>query len=147
MADDQLRVHLLSARCRPLWNEGRWLRAFLPITTKERRLILNLQIYSRISNPTVAVFEKRMAALEGGQAAVAASSGQAAQFMAIAAIARTGDNIVTSTCLYGATSRGAVLLAANRADAFAGGSYNQFKIFFEKFGSALTSFARAEGTS
>lgn len=41
-----------------------------------------------------------MAALEGGQAAVAASSGQAAQFMAIAAIARTGDNIVTSTCLY-----------------------------------------------
>ena len=50
------------------------------------------------------VFERRMAALEGGVAAVAASSGHAAQFMAIAAIARAGDNIVSSSYLYGGVS-------------------------------------------
>lgn len=53
-------------------------------------------IYSRIGNPTVDVFEKRIAALEGGAAAVAASSGQAAQFMAISTIAGAGDNIVST---------------------------------------------------
>ena len=53
-------------------------------------------IYSRIGNPTVDVFEKRIAALEGGVAAVAAASGQAAQFMAISAIAGSGDNIVST---------------------------------------------------
>ncbi|KAJ2988517.1 hypothetical protein NUW54_g9091 [Trametes sanguinea] len=53
-------------------------------------------IYSRMGNPTVSVFERRMAALEGGVAAVAASSGHAAQFMAIAAICRAGDNIISS---------------------------------------------------
>ncbi|KAI0641748.1 O-acetylhomoserine ami [Trametes meyenii] len=58
-------------------------------------------IYSRMGNPTVSVFEKRMAALEGGVAAVAASSGHAAQFMAIAAICRAGDNIISSSYLYG----------------------------------------------
>ncbi|KAF8621964.1 hypothetical protein AX15_007392 [Amanita polypyramis BW_CC] len=72
-------------------------------------------IYSRITNPTVDVFEKRIAALEGGVAAVATSSGQAAQFLAIAAIARTGDNIVSSSFLYG-------------------GTYNQFKVTFKTFG-------------
>ncbi|KAI0739652.1 O-acetylhomoserine ami [Daedaleopsis nitida] len=71
-------------------------------------------IYSRMGNPTVSVFERRMAALEGGVAAVAASSGHAAQFMAIAAIARAGDNIVSSSYLYG-------------------GTYNQFKVFLRKF--------------
>ncbi|KAI1789885.1 O-acetylhomoserine ami [Ganoderma leucocontextum] len=65
-------------------------------------------IYSRIGNPTVDVFEKRIAALEGGAAAVAASSGQSAQFMAITAIAKAGDNIVSASYLYG-------------------GTYNQFK--------------------
>ncbi|BFZ60227.1 Homocysteine/cysteine synthase [Saitoella coloradoensis] len=60
-------------------------------------------IYSRIMNPTVDVFEKRIAALEGGVAAVAASSGQAAQFMAISTIASAGDNIVSTTSLYGGT--------------------------------------------
>ncbi|KAJ5100225.1 homocysteine synthase CysD [Penicillium angulare] len=65
-------------------------------------------IYSRIMNPTVDVFEKRIAALEGGIAAVAASSGQAAQFMTISALAHAGDNIVSTTNLYG-------------------GTYNQFK--------------------
>jgi O-acetylhomoserine/O-acetylserine sulfhydrylase len=56
-----------------------------------------------------------MAALEGGIAAVAASSGQAAQFMAIVAIANAGDNIVSTTNLYG-------------------GTYNQLKVFLPRFG-------------
>ncbi|KAG0647872.1 O-acetylhomoserine sulfHydrylase [Hyphodiscus hymeniophilus] len=72
-------------------------------------------IYSRIMNPTVDVFEKRIAALEGGVAAVAASSGQAAQFMTIAAIAHAGDNIVSTTNLYG-------------------GTYNQLKVFLPRLG-------------
>ncbi|KAL0948372.1 hypothetical protein HGRIS_010954 [Hohenbuehelia grisea] len=72
-------------------------------------------IYSRIGNPTVDVFEKRIAALEGGAAAVATSSGQAAQFLAVAAIAGVGDNIVSTSYLYG-------------------GTYNQFKVTFKQFG-------------
>ncbi|GFF40398.1 homocysteine synthase CysD [Aspergillus lentulus] len=72
-------------------------------------------IYSRIGNPTVDVFEKRIAALEGGVAAVAASSGQAAQFMAIAALAHAGDNIVATSNLYG-------------------GTYNQLKVFLPRLG-------------
>ncbi|GLB42539.1 putative degT/DnrJ/EryC1/StrS aminotransferase family protein [Lyophyllum shimeji] len=72
-------------------------------------------MYSRISNPTVEVFEKRMAALEGGAAAVATSSGQAAQFLAVMNLASAGDNIVSTSVLYG-------------------GTYNQFKVTFKKFG-------------
>lgn len=72
-------------------------------------------IYSRIMNPTVDVLEKRIAALEGGVAAVAASSGQSAQFMVIAALAHAGDNIVSTSNLYG-------------------GTYNQFKVQFPRFG-------------
>ncbi|CAG8976323.1 hypothetical protein HYALB_00005730 [Hymenoscyphus albidus] len=72
-------------------------------------------IYSRIGNPTVDVFEKRIAALEGGVAAVASSSGQAAQFMVIAALAHAGDNIVSTTNLYG-------------------GTYNQLKVFLPRLG-------------
>ncbi|EGN97425.1 hypothetical protein SERLA73DRAFT_169761 [Serpula lacrymans var. lacrymans S7.3] len=72
-------------------------------------------IYSRIGNPTVDVFENRIAALEGGVAAVAASSGQSAQFLAISTIASAGDNIVSTPFLYG-------------------GTYNQFKVTFKKFG-------------
>ncbi|KXN87695.1 O-acetylhomoserine (thiol)-lyase [Leucoagaricus sp. SymC.cos] len=72
-------------------------------------------IYSRIGNPTVDVFEARMAALEGGAAAIATSSGQAAQFLAISAIAGVGDNIVSTSYLYG-------------------GTYNQFKVTFKQFG-------------
>jgi O-acetylhomoserine/O-acetylserine sulfhydrylase len=72
-------------------------------------------IYSRIGNPTVDVFEKRIAALEGGAAAVAAASGQSAQFMAVSAIADAGDNIVSTSFLYG-------------------GTYNQFKVLFKKYG-------------
>lgn len=65
--------------------------------------------------PTVDVFEKRIAALEGGVAAVAASSGQAAQFMAICALAHAGDNIISTSNLYG-------------------GTYNQFKVLFPRLG-------------
>jgi len=65
--------------------------------------------------PTVDAFEKRIAALEGGVAAVAASSGQSAQFMTIAALAHAGDNIVSSSNLYG-------------------GTYNQFKVMFPRLG-------------
>jgi O-acetylhomoserine/O-acetylserine sulfhydrylase len=72
-------------------------------------------IYSRIMNPTVDVLEKRIAALEGGVAALAASSGQSAQFMTIAALAHAGDNIVSTSNLYG-------------------GTYNQFKVFFPRLG-------------
>ncbi|THH08282.1 hypothetical protein EW145_g2814 [Phellinidium pouzarii] len=72
-------------------------------------------IYSRLGNPTVDVFEKRMAALEGGVAAVAASSGHAAQFMAFSTIAGAGDNIVSTSYLYG-------------------GTYNQLKVLLKKFG-------------
>jgi len=65
--------------------------------------------------PTVDALEKRIAALEGGVAAVAASSGQSAQFMTIAALAHAGDNIVSTSNLYG-------------------GTYNQFKVMFPRLG-------------
>ncbi|AEL28482.1 O-acetylhomoserine aminocarboxypropyltransferase/cysteine synthase family protein [Cyclobacterium marinum] len=72
-------------------------------------------IYTRIMNPTSDVFEKRMAALEGGVAAVATASGQAAQFLALNNFLSVGDNFVTSPFLYG-------------------GSYNQFKVSFKRIG-------------
>ena len=72
-------------------------------------------IYSRIMNPTTDVFEKRVAALEGGVAAVATASGQAAQFLAIQTIAKAGDNIISSSYIYG-------------------GTYNQFKVALPRLG-------------
>ncbi|MGE0764932.1 MAG: O-acetylhomoserine aminocarboxypropyltransferase [Hyphomicrobiaceae bacterium] len=60
-------------------------------------------IYSRISNPTVAVFEERMAALEGGVGAVATASGQAALFLAISTLMGQGGHIVASSRIYGGT--------------------------------------------
>lgn len=60
-------------------------------------------IYSRITNPTNAVFEERIAALEGGVGALTTSSGQAAEFLTIATIAKNGDNIIASSYLYGGT--------------------------------------------
>ncbi len=72
-------------------------------------------IYTRIMNPTTDVFEKRIAALEGGAAAVAVSSGQSAEFMTIATIAQAGDNIVSTSNLYG-------------------GTYNQFKVTLPRLG-------------
>jgi len=72
-------------------------------------------IYTRIMNPTSDVFEKRIAALEGGVAAVATASGQSAQFTAITTLAQKGDNIVSTQYLYG-------------------GTYNQFKVTLPRLG-------------
>ncbi|MCU0402692.1 MAG: O-acetylhomoserine aminocarboxypropyltransferase/cysteine synthase [Algoriphagus sp.] len=72
-------------------------------------------IYTRIMNPTTDVFEKRLAALEGGVAAVATSSGQAAQLLALHNILQAGENFVSSPYLYG-------------------GTYNQFKVAFKRLG-------------
>ncbi len=69
--------------------------------------LFNLQtfgnVYSRIGNPTVAAFEERMAALEGGRAAVAAATGLAAQMVALLTLCEAGDRIVAARTLYGGT--------------------------------------------
>jgi O-acetylhomoserine (thiol)-lyase len=69
--------------------------------------LFNLQtfgnVYSRISNPTVAVFEERMAAIEGGRAALATATGQAAEVTAILTLCSAGDHIVSASTLYGGT--------------------------------------------
>ena len=72
-------------------------------------------IYTRLMNPTTDVFEQRIAALEGGVAAVATSSGQAAQFIALNNILQSGDNFVSTPFLYG-------------------GTFNQFKVSFKRLG-------------
>lgn len=72
-------------------------------------------IYTRLMNPTTDVFEQRIAALEGGVAAVAVSSGQAAQFIALNNILQAGDNFISTSYLYG-------------------GTYNQFKVAFKRLG-------------
>jgi len=72
-------------------------------------------IYTRIMNPTTDVLEKRIAALEGGVAALAVASGQSAQFIALNNILEEGDNFISSTNLYG-------------------GTYNQFKVAFKRIG-------------
>ena len=78
-------------------------------------------IYSRIMNPTCAVLEDRIAALEGGVGALAVASGQAASAYAIQNIAKKGDNIVASAHLYG-------------------GTYNQFKNVFSDMGIEAVSY-------
>ena len=69
--------------------------------------LFNLQtfgnVYSRISNPTDAVFEERMAAIEGGRSALAVSTGQAAEVTAILTLCSAGDHIVSASTLYGGT--------------------------------------------
>ena len=81
--------------------------------------LFNLQtfgnVYSRISNPTVAVLEERIAALEGGRAALAAATGMAAQTLALLTLCRAGDHIVAARTLYG-------------------GSYSQLAVTFAQFG-------------
>ncbi|HUM89044.1 MAG TPA: aminotransferase class I/II-fold pyridoxal phosphate-dependent enzyme, partial [Prolixibacteraceae bacterium] len=72
-------------------------------------------IYTRLMNPTTDVFEQRLAALEGGVAAVATASGHSAQFLALNNILQVGDNFVTSPFLYG-------------------GTFNQFKVSFKRLG-------------
>lgn len=83
-------------------------------------------IYTRIMNPTTDVFEKRVAALEGGVAALAVASGQAAQFIALNNILQSGDNFVSSPYLYG-------------------GTYNQFKNSFKRLGIEAR-FANSDNT-
>ncbi|MBX9631151.1 MAG: O-acetylhomoserine aminocarboxypropyltransferase/cysteine synthase [Burkholderiales bacterium] len=81
--------------------------------------LFNLQtfgnVYSRLSNPTVAVFEERVAALENGRAALALSSGQAAQMTALLTLLQAGDEMVSASTLYG-------------------GSYSQFEVNFRRMG-------------
>ncbi|KAJ2322863.1 hypothetical protein GGI00_005798, partial [Coemansia sp. RSA 2681] len=72
-------------------------------------------IYSRLGNPTTDVFEKRIAALEGGVGALATASGQAAQLVVAATLCEAGCNIVSTSYLYG-------------------GTYNQFKVAFPRLG-------------
>jgi O-acetylhomoserine (thiol)-lyase len=85
--------------------------------------LFNLQtfgnVYSRISNPTVAAFEERIAALEGGRAALAAATGMAAQMVALLTLARNGEHIVAARTLYG-------------------GTYSQLAVTFEQMGIATT---------
>ncbi len=75
--------------------------------TEHAAALFNLQqfgnIYTRIMNPTTGVFEERMASLEGGVGALATSSGQAAQFLAISSLLDSGDHVVSSSTLYGGT--------------------------------------------
>lgn len=72
-------------------------------------------IYTRISNPTTAAFEERMASLEGGVGGLATASGQAAQLVALTTLLQAGDEMVSSSTLYG-------------------GTYNQFALTFKRFG-------------
>ena len=72
-------------------------------------------IYTRLMNPTTDVFEKRVAALEGGMAALATASGQSAQFLTITNCMQAGDNFISTSYLYG-------------------GTYNQFKVQFPRLG-------------
>ncbi len=85
--------------------------------------LFNLQtfgnVYSRLSNPTVAVMEERIAALEGGRAAIAASSGMAAEMVAMLTLLNQGDHLVAANTLYG-------------------GTYSQFAVTFKKFGIGCT---------
>ena len=82
-------------------------------------------IYSRIMNPTVDVLEKRLAALEGGKAALATASGHAAQFLALTTLAQAGDNIVSTPNLYGST-------------------FNQFKVTLKRLGIEVRFTSREE---
>src|SRR5438876_1093175 len=85
--------------------------------------LFNLQtfgnVYSRISNPTVAALEERVAALEGGRAGLAAATGMAAQMTALLTLCRAGDHLVASRTLYG-------------------GTYSQFAVTFAQFGIDVT---------
>lgn len=87
--------------------------------TEHAAALFNLQrfgnIYTRIMNPTTAVFEERMAALERGVGALALASGQAAQFIAVTSLCQAGDEIVAACTLYG-------------------GTYTQFDVSFRKIG-------------
>lgn len=92
------------ARVTPIYQSA----AFVFEDTAHAASLFNLEvpghIYSRISNPTVAVFEERVAALEGGVGAVATASGQAALHLAIVTLMGQGGHIVSSSAIYGGTA-------------------------------------------
>ncbi|ODV96905.1 hypothetical protein PACTADRAFT_1489 [Pachysolen tannophilus NRRL Y-2460] len=122
---DTLQVHVgqedpsqtLNSRAPPIFSTT----SFVFEDSREGAQLFGLEkpgfIYSRIGNPTVDIFEKRIAALENGAGAVATASGQAAQFLAIAGLASNPgkDNIISTSFLYG-------------------GTYNQFKVAFKRLG-------------
>ncbi|MBK6981440.1 MAG: O-acetylhomoserine aminocarboxypropyltransferase/cysteine synthase [Betaproteobacteria bacterium] len=91
------------ARAAPLYQTT----SFVFDSAEHAASLFNLQtfgnVYTRLSNPTTAMFEERMAALEGGRAAVATASGQAAEMVALLNICQAGDHIVSSSKLYGGT--------------------------------------------
>ena len=107
------------ARAVPIYQTS----SFVFEDTAHAAALFNLQrfghIYSRISNPTTAVFEERMASLERGAGALALGSGQAAQFIALSSLLQSGDEMVASRDLYG-------------------GTYTQFDISFRRLGIQTT---------
>ncbi|MDH3690963.1 MAG: O-acetylhomoserine aminocarboxypropyltransferase/cysteine synthase [Gammaproteobacteria bacterium] len=111
----QLPDSATGARAVPIYQTA----AYVFDDTDHAASLFNLQtfgnIYSRLMNPTTAVFEERMAALEGGRAAVAVGSGMAAQMVALLTLLEAGDEIVSANTLYG-------------------GTYTQFDVSFRKLG-------------
>ena len=103
------------SRATPLYQTA----AYVFDSTDHAASLFNLQtfgnVYSRMSNPTTAVFEERMASLEGGRAAVAVGSGMAAQMTALLTLLAQGDELVSARTLYG-------------------GSYSQFDVTFRRMG-------------
>lgn len=111
--------HVTGARAVPLYQST----SFVFPSTDHAASLFNLEraghIYSRISNPTVSVFEERIAGLEGGVGAVATASGQAALHLAVATLMGNGDHIVASGSIYG-------------------GSHNMFNYTLPRFGITTT---------
>ena len=103
------------ARAQPIYQTT----SFVFDSADHAATLFNLQtfgnVYSRISNPTVAALEERVAALEGGRAALAAATGMAAQMVALLTLSRAGDHIVAARTLYG-------------------GTYSQLAVTFAQFG-------------
>jgi O-acetylhomoserine (thiol)-lyase len=116
------------ARAAPLYQTT----SFVFDSAEHAASLFNLQtfgnVYSRISNPTVAMLEERVAALEGGRAAVATASGMAAQMTAIMTLLKPGDHIVAASTLYG-------------------GTYSQFAVSLEQLGISTTFVAPDEAQS
>ncbi len=108
-----------ASRAAPIYQTA----AYVFDSTDHAASLFNLQtfgnIYTRLSNPTTAMFEERMAALEGGRAAVATSTGMAAQMTALLTLLRAGDEIVSASTLYG-------------------GTISQFAVTFKKMGIRTT---------
>ena len=99
----QIPVAATGARAAPIYQTT----SFVFDSAEHAASLFNLQtfgnVYSRISNPTVAVFEERMAAIENGRAALACATGQAAEATAILTLCAAGDHIVSASTLYGGT--------------------------------------------